>query len=353
MVAVLWNLKTGPLNMAQIDPNTIQWDAPPQPVGEPVTGSIDKPLRGGVIIRAKPEKPREAPSGYRYSDGGNLEIIPGGPADPEVKQDTKPSESQNKIFQLLTRISGGANDIQNALAIDSEAQQGGFFETISRSTLGEGMITRGISGENRRIVTDSQANILDALLTLGTGAAYNEEQKVANSVAYFPQYGDSDREIIIKNERLNQAIAAARIAAGPLAEDFDKSIQPLMNTIDGNVEKPPSKQLSADIRVAEGKTYSTDEDFKRRRDSAEQWSATQGLPFDQALVKFNAAMQAKGYTAAGADTIEALRRYEETNPVIEVQPSGASLPPEPGKKVGNLVLLARLLPVIRLAQPML
>jgi hypothetical protein len=267
---------------------------------------------GGVVVRAKPEKPREAPTGYRYNAAGNVEFIPGGPADPEVKQDTKPSEAQNKIFQLLTRISGGANDIQNALAIDSEAQQGGFFETISRSTLGEGMITRGISGENRRIVTDSQANILDALLTLGTGAAYNEEQKVANSVAYFPQYGDSDREIIIKNERLNQAIAAARIAAGPLAEDFDKSIQPLMNTIDGNVEKPPSEQLSADIRVAEGKTYSTDEDFKRRRDSAEQWSATQGLPFDQALVKFNAAMQAKGYGEAGADTIEALRRYEET-----------------------------------------
>jgi hypothetical protein len=51
---------------------------------------VDKPvteIRGGGIYippgPEKPEKPREAPSGYRYSAGGNLEIIPGGPADPD------------------------------------------------------------------------------------------------------------------------------------------------------------------------------------------------------------------------------------------------------------------------------
>ena len=38
-----------------IDPKTIQWDAPPQTVGKPVTGSVNEPLGGGVIIPAAPK----------------------------------------------------------------------------------------------------------------------------------------------------------------------------------------------------------------------------------------------------------------------------------------------------------
>lgn len=142
----------------------------------------------------------------------------------------KATESQQKTNTLLTRIAGGARDIQNTLAVDPEAQKAGIFETLSRDVLGEGMITRNIAGPKRRIVTDAQANMLDAILTLGTGAAYNEEQKIANRVSYFPQYGDTPEEIAIKNQRLNQVIEAARIASGPLADKFDESIKPLFGT---------------------------------------------------------------------------------------------------------------------------
>lgn len=142
----------------------------------------------------------------------------------------KATESQQKTLTLLTRIAGGAKDIQNTLAVEPEAQKAGIFETLSRDVLGEGVVTRSIAGPERRIVTDAQANMLDALLTLGTGAAYNEEQKIANRVSYFPQYGDSPQEIAIKNQRLNQAIESARIAAGPLADKFDESIKPLFGS---------------------------------------------------------------------------------------------------------------------------
>lgn len=142
----------------------------------------------------------------------------------------KATESQQKTLTLLTRIAGGAKDIQDTLTAEPEAQKAGIFETLSRDVLGEGVITRSIAGPERRIVTDAQSNMLDALLTMGTGAAYNEEQKIANRISYFPQYGDSPREIAIKNQRLNQAIEAARIAAGPLADKFDESIKPLFGT---------------------------------------------------------------------------------------------------------------------------
>jgi hypothetical protein len=143
----------------------------------------------------------------------------------------KATESQQKTLTLLTRIAGGAKDIQNTLAVDPEAQKAGIFETLSRDVLGEGLITRSIAGAERRIVTDAQANMLDAILTMGTGAAYNEEQKIANRVSYFPQYGDTPEEIAIKNQRLNQAIESARIAAGPLAEKFNESIKPLFGAM--------------------------------------------------------------------------------------------------------------------------
>ena len=159
----------------------------------------------------------------------------------------KATESQQKTLTLLTRIAGGAKDIQDTLAVEPEAQKAGIFETLSRDVLGEGVITRRIAGPERRIVTDAQSNMLDALLTMGTGAAYNEEQKIANRISYFPQYGDSPREIAIKNQRLQQAIEAARIAAGPLADKFDESIKPLFGTM------APSTAAISEVGAAPGR----------------------------------------------------------------------------------------------------
>jgi hypothetical protein len=218
-----------------------------------------------------PEKPKEAPSGYRYNAQGTLEPITGGPADPNAPKpgDAKPTEAQSKTFQLLTRIAGGANDIKNTLASNPEAQQAGILETLSRDVLGEGIITRSLSGEDRRIVTDAQGNMLDALLTLGTGAAYNEEQKIANRTSYFPQYGDSEREIAIKNERMKQAIEAARIAAGPLAAEFEKSIAPLMNI----TPPAPGAAPGGVSPIKAGERIQTEADLAAQRALQDAWNA--------------------------------------------------------------------------------
>jgi hypothetical protein len=53
--------------MAQIDPNTVTWDAPPQPVGKPVTGAANEPLQGGVILPGKPEKPDKPTETFRIA----------------------------------------------------------------------------------------------------------------------------------------------------------------------------------------------------------------------------------------------------------------------------------------------
>jgi hypothetical protein len=76
----------------------------------------------------------------------------------------------------------------------------------------------------------------------------------------------------------------------------------------------PSEIAAPRLQVAKGEAFSTEADFQRRKDSAEAWAATQGLPFDQALNQFNATMTAKGYGAAAPNTVEVLQWYEQNRP---------------------------------------
>jgi hypothetical protein len=234
--------------------------------GSPVVAKPNKvqQVPGGIYVPPapeKPEKPEKAPSGFKFTEEGTLEFIPGGPADPEVKQDAKPTEAQSKVLTLLSRIAGGANDIQNVIATEPEAQQAGLLETLSRNVLGEGVVTRSLAGPERRTVTDAQVDILDGLLTLGTGAAYNREQLIGQTLSYFPQYGDTEQEIDVKNQRLNRAIEAARLQAGPLAEEFDNVIKPLFQQAAAAAPEAGPKGVPA-LQVAEGDRISTDRDIE-------------------------------------------------------------------------------------------
>ena len=107
-----------------IDPKTIQWDAPPQTVGKPVTGSVNEPLGGGVIIPAAPDKPREAPSGYRWTAGGALEPIPGGPAIPKPEAEPgQPAYSQSAL-DAFDRAIASANRLLGDKGLPSAVGSG-------------------------------------------------------------------------------------------------------------------------------------------------------------------------------------------------------------------------------------
>lgn len=71
-----------------------------------------------------------------------------------------------------------------------------------------------VTPENRQKVEAAQLDILYAALTLGTGAAYTKEQLEGYRKAYFPQIGDKPANIKDKQDRLNNILEAARIAAG-------------------------------------------------------------------------------------------------------------------------------------------
>lgn len=285
---------------------------------------------GGIYVPPapeKPEKPEKAPSGFKFTEEGTLEFIPGGPADPEVKQDAKPTESQGKVFTLLSRIAGGAKDIQNTIAKDPEAQQAGLFETLSRNVLGDGIVTRGLAGPERRMVTDAQVDILDGLLTLGTGAAYNREQLIGQTLSYFPQYGDTKQEIEVKNQRLNRAIEAARIQAGPLAEEFDNVIKPLFQQAAAAAAPEAGPRGVPALEVAQGDRIATDRDIEIASLLQGAWQS--GKSIDE----INALTIQLGTEPLPPETIEALR--SDPNRQIRFTPNRSGVREGTGPGMGS------------------
>lgn len=224
----------------------------------------------------------------------------------------KATESQQKTLTLLTRIAGGANDIQKTLALDPEAQKAGIFETLARGVFGEGAVTRKIAGPERRMVTDSQADILDALLTLGTGAAYSKEQLAGQTVSYFPQYGDTQAEIEAKNARLQRLIESARIQAGPLAKKFDESIKPLFGV--APVTVPVGGGTVAPMEA--GKAFQTEADLAAQRQLQAAWDS--GASVDD-IIKLNSQLN-----RGALPNLDVLRKAREENTPVRfvVEPTG-------------------------------
>ena len=284
---------------------------------------------GGIYVPPapeKPEKPEKAPSGFKFTEEGTLEFIPGGPADPDVKAGAKPTEAQSKVLTLLSRIAGGANDIQNVIATEPDAQQAGLFETLSRNVLGEGIVTRSLAGPERRTVTDAQVDILDGLLTLGTGAAYNREQLIGQTLSYFPQYGDTEQEIKVKDERLKRAIEAARIQAGPLAEEFDNVIKPLFQQAAAAAPEAGPRGAPA-LQVAEGERIATDRDIEIASLLQGAWQS--GKSIDEV----NALAIQLGTEPLPPATIEALR--SDTNRQIRFTPNRSGVREGTGPGMGS------------------
>ena len=77
-----------------------------------------------------------------------------------------------------------------AAAVKSEggAAKPGLVQEAAR--LVSEPLANSITGDERQRVESAQLDILDAALTLGTGAAYTREQLQGYRKSYFPQIGD-------------------------------------------------------------------------------------------------------------------------------------------------------------------
>lgn len=247
---------------------------------------LSDPLQANQEARAERSDARAAAADARAAEAAARERIKFGMEVDPTKG--KPTEAQGKAAVLLSRITGGFADIGDVTKRNAAAQEPGAIESVrgglSPTGLG-GILTRNLADADRRIVYDAQVDILDALLTLGTGAAYNREQLEGQLTSYFPQYGDTPAEIAVKNRRLRRQIEAAKLQAGPLADDLEKAIAPYFPQTDAD---DAASADAANLEAATGDTYSTGDDLEIAAGAQEIWNR------GGSIADINAYFQSKG-----------------------------------------------------------
>ncbi|WP_380778084.1 hypothetical protein [Sphingomonas sp. R86520] len=160
----------------------------------------------------KPEVQKELDS---YSSQGLLGSSAAGAAGGKV------SEGERKTAFLATRLAGSLDQLND---VPADQQRPGWFQEAVRGVAPEA-IANSLTGSDRQRVEAAQGDILDAALTLGTGAAYTKEQLTGYRKSYFPQLGDSDEVIKDKTKRLNTLLQSARIGAGGAAPQIDEALK--------------------------------------------------------------------------------------------------------------------------------
>jgi hypothetical protein len=125
-----------------------------------------------------------------------------------------PSGEERKAGFMSNILDRNLLQMQTALGIDPTAVKPNVPASIVEAITGPNLLSRGMKPAQRQIVEDSQLDVLDAALTLRTGAAYTREQLNAMRETYFPVLLDKPPAVAAKRQRLESLLEGAYIAAG-------------------------------------------------------------------------------------------------------------------------------------------
>lgn len=190
-----------------------------------------------------------APAGFRFKPDGTLEPIPGGPKPAGATA----TEGERKAATLLQRLNNSTAQLEAAVRDDPEARGPSVVAEIGRSLPFVGNVAaNALNSSERQRVEAAQLDILDAALTLGTGAAYTREQLEGYRRAYFPQIGDSEETQRDKAARLQNVIGAARIAAGRAAASVPESSASARTTADTAIRRARNPQTGEALVLRNG-----------------------------------------------------------------------------------------------------
>jgi hypothetical protein len=157
------------------------------------------------------------------------------------------TEGERKAATLLQRLQFSQQQLKDVLQKTPEATKPEYLPTFV-----EGFSETGanlIRSAPRQQIETAQMDLLDAALTLGTGASYTKEQLKGYRESYFPQIGDSSDVIKDKEARLTNIVEAAKIAAGRAAKLVPEAKA-------GN--KPPAGAPPNAKQAKDGNWYSPD-----------------------------------------------------------------------------------------------
>ena len=147
-------IAANPAQFAGAGPQTVQLppvveDGPPPAL--PTQGNLPPPLdyQNGGQLRSAP-KPQAAPAGYRYAADGNLEMIPGGPA--EVAAQARDAAQQAKDEAMRAKELQ-AQETQNARQAEAATSAQSLIDAIDTLTRSPGYNDLGTIGGDVAIHT--------------------------------------------------------------------------------------------------------------------------------------------------------------------------------------------------------
>ena len=125
-----------------------------------------------------------------------------------------PSETERKAGTMVNILDKNLQQMQTALGVDPNAVKPNVPASVVEAITGPNLLSRTMKPAQRQVIEDSQLDILDAALTLRTGAAYTKEQLLGMRDTYFPKLGDKPAAIQAKKQRLETLIDSAYISSG-------------------------------------------------------------------------------------------------------------------------------------------
>lgn len=131
------------------------------------------------------------------------------------------TEAEKTAAFLATRVAGGMDDLSRVIDKTPSAASPELDSELFG--FNPGMRNFFNSGP-RQQVEAAQNDVLDAALTLGTGAAYTKEQLAGYRESYFPQYWDTEDTIADKEVRLRRLLESAKVKAGGAAPQIDQAL---------------------------------------------------------------------------------------------------------------------------------
>lgn len=170
-------------------------------------------------------------TGYMVNSKTGAYKLATGPDGTPTKPKAKTTEGERTAGALLQRMRSSQLQLEAALRANPDAATPNIVANGLRM-IGADAAANGLTSEARQQVEAAQLDILDAALTLGTGAAYTKEQLEGYRRSYFPQINDDEATIRDKQVRLQNILQAAEVKAGgaavdvPTAEEMTRNRQP-------------------------------------------------------------------------------------------------------------------------------
>jgi hypothetical protein len=129
-----------------------------------------------------------------------------------------PSESERTAGYLTTRLKNSLQQYQIAIGQTPKAAMPNMMGEIIKGVTRSDYLKNLATPESRQRVEAAQLDMLDAALTMATGAAYTREQLESTRRTLFPELGDKPATIRDKAKRLDDLLKeAAMTKAGRAA----------------------------------------------------------------------------------------------------------------------------------------